>query len=45
MLATSANITLIVKVSVGPSSGSQKPLANPIQERYWEATARLTEAI
>ena len=45
MPATSANTTLIVRASTGQSLGSQKPLTNPIQEGYHEATARLSEAM
>ena len=43
--AISANTTPIVGVPTGPSSGSQKPLTNPIQKGYQEAIARLSEAM
>ena len=45
MPATSTNTILIIGASAGQSSGSQKPPTNPIQEGYWEAAVRLSEAM
>ena len=45
MPVTNANTILIVGVSASPSSKSQRPLANSIQKKYWEATAKLIETI
>ena len=45
MPATSANTTPIVRASAGQSSGSQKPLTDPIQKGYQEAAARLLKAM
>ena len=45
MPATGANTTPIVRVSAGLSSRNQKPLADLIQEGYWEVAVRLIEAM
>ena len=45
MLATSANTMLIARASAGLNLGSQTPQTDLLQEGYWEAFARLLEAI
>ena len=45
MPATNTNIILIARASAGLNLGSQTPQTDLLQEGYWEAFAKLLEAI
>ena len=45
MLATGTNTMSIARASIGLNLGSQTPQTDLLQEGYWEAFAKLLEAM